>query len=35
MWKKWVDWRLKYKVDELDPKEFLADLKSGKAFYHK
>jgi hypothetical protein len=35
MWKKWVEWRLTYKADELDVNEFQDELASGKAFFHK
>ena len=35
MWKKWLEWRIKYGVDEIKVKEIEIELRTGKAFYHK
>ncbi|KRX08532.1 CRAL-TRIO domain [Pseudocohnilembus persalinus] len=35
MWKKWVEWRIQYNIDQLDPQNFIEELKTGKAFLHK
>ena len=35
MWKKWVNWRLEYKADEINETEIANELMSGKAFWHK
>lgn len=34
MWKKWVNWRLEFKADEIKEEDVVAELKSGKAFWH-
>jgi hypothetical protein len=33
MWKKWYDWRISYKVDEIVEEEIANELKTGKAFW--
>jgi len=34
MWKKWYNWRLQYKVDDITPESLAKELISGKAFWH-
>lgn len=34
MWKKWYQWRIQYKVDEITPESLSTNLASGKAYWH-
>ena len=34
MWKKWHDWRIQYKVDEITEASIFEELATGKAFWH-
>ncbi|EAR93079.1 divergent CRAL/TRIO domain protein (macronuclear) [Tetrahymena thermophila SB210] len=34
MWKKWVDWRIDFKADEIKEEDVASELQSGKAFWH-
>jgi len=34
MWRKWVNWRMEFKADEIKEEDVARELQSGKAFWH-
>lgn len=35
MWKKWVDWRIEFKIDDITLENVMTEYVTGKAFIHK